>query len=156
MANFLIIHNSLIAELVHPTDLADQQDYLETSKKPYKLNCAALSARLETINKMMSLFPGSHGNPLMQAVDVKNLYYQMMPSEWKCAFLNRSKVIMDPAYTLLSLQCFMTLQEEQDQADMARCHQLHQCNQRSRGRQSRHSPNHQCAPVGAGPALPHY
>ena len=63
VANFQLVRNELIAELVRPTDLADQQHYLETSKKPYKLNCAALSARLETINKMMALFPRGRGQP---------------------------------------------------------------------------------------------
>ena len=81
IANFQLVRNELMAELVRPTDLADQRHYLETSKMPYKLNCAALSAQLETINTMMSLFPGAGGNPPMQAVDIKNLYYQMMPSE---------------------------------------------------------------------------
>ena len=33
IANFNIAHNNLIAELVRPTDLADQRHYLETSKK---------------------------------------------------------------------------------------------------------------------------
>ena len=48
---------------------------------------------------------------------------------------------MDPTYTLLSLQCFMTLQEEQNQADVARRHQLQQHNPRSRGGRSGRSPN---------------
>ena len=112
VANFQLVCNEFIAELVHPTNLADQRHYLETSKKPYKLNCATLSARLETINKIMSLFPGAGGNPPMQAVDIKNLYYQMMPSEWQRTFLNRGQVITDPTYTLLSLQRFMTLQKD--------------------------------------------
>ena len=133
VANFQLVCNELIAELVCPTDLADQRHYLETSKKPYKMNCAAFSARLETINKMMSLFPGAGGNPPMQAVDIKNLYYQMMPSEWQRAFLSSGQVITDPTYTLLSLQRFMTLQEEQNQADVARRRQLQQRNPRSRG-----------------------
>ena len=119
IANFTIARNNLIAELVCPTDLADQRHYLETSKKPYRLTCAALAARIETINKMMPLFPGAAGNPPMQPVDVKNLYYQMMPGEWQRAFLNSGQVITDNNYTLLSLQRFMTLQEEQNQADMA-------------------------------------
>ena len=93
IANFTIPRNNLIAELVHPTDLADQQHYLETSKKPYHLTCAALAARIQTINKMMSLFPGVAGNPPMQPVDVKNLFYQMMPGEWQRAFLNSGQVI---------------------------------------------------------------
>ena len=60
----------------------------------------------------------------MQAVDIKNLYYQMMPSEWQRAFLNSGQVITNPTYTFLCLQRFMTLQEEQNQADVARCRQL--------------------------------
>ena len=120
IANFTVARNNLIAELVRPTDLADQRHYLETSKKPYHLTCAALAARIETINKMMSLFPGAAGNPPMQPVDVKNLYYQMMPGEWQCAFLNSDQVMTDNNYTLLSLQRFMTLQEEQNQANVAR------------------------------------
>ena len=69
----------------------------------------------------------------MQAVDIKNLYHQMMPSEWQQAFLNSGQVIMDHNYTLLSLQRFMTLQEEQNQADVARHRQLQQRNPHSRG-----------------------
>ena len=77
------------------------------SKKPYRLNCAALAARIKTINKMMSLFTGAAGNPPMQPVDVKNLFYQMMPGEWQRAFLNSGQVITNNNYTLLSLQHFM-------------------------------------------------
>ena len=156
VANFLLIRNELIAELVCPADLADQRHYLETSKKPYKLNCAALSARLETINKMMSLFPGAGGNPPMQPVDIKNLYYQMMPSEWQRAFLNSGQVITDPTYTLLSLQRFMTLQEEQNQADVARRRQLQQRNPRSRSGRSGRSPNRRRAPGRSGHSLTRY
>ena len=126
MANFTNVRNNLVAGLVHRTDLVDQCHYLETSKKPYRLNCASLAARIETINKMMSLFPGTAGNPLMQPVDVKNLFYQMMPAEWQWAFLNSSQVITNNDYTLLALQHFMTLQEEQNQADIARCRQQQQ------------------------------
>ena len=156
VANFELVRNELIAELVHPTDLADQRNYLETSKKPYKLNCTALSVRLETINKMMSLLPGAGGNPPMQAVDIKNLYYQMMPSEWQRAFLNSGQFIIDRTYTLLSLHRFMTLQEEQNQADVARSRQLQQYNPCSRGERGVRSPNHRRAPGNAGHPSTHY
>ena len=75
---------------------------------------------------MMSLFPGAVVNPLMQPADVKNLFYQMMPAEWQRAFLNSGQVITNNDYTLLALQRFMTLQEEQNQADIARRHQQQQ------------------------------
>ena len=83
----MAVHDHLIAELVCPTDLADQFHYLETSKKPYHLNCVALAARLEMINKMMSRFPGANGNLPIRTVDIKKLYYQMMPADWQRAFL---------------------------------------------------------------------
>ena len=154
IANFTIARNNMIAELVRPTDLADQRHYLETSKKPYRLTCAALASRIKTINKMMSLFPGAAGNPPMQPVNVKTLYYQMMPGEWQHAFLNSGQVITDNTYTLLSLQRFMTLQEEQNQADVARRRQQQQCVgcQRS-GRQGR-SPGRRSAAMDGGAASP--
>ena len=156
----------MIAGLVRPTDLADQCHYLETSKKPYWLNCASLAARIETINKMMSLFPGAAGNPPMQPVDIKNLFYQMMPTEWQRAFLNSGQVITNNDYTLLTLQRFMTLQEEQNQADVTWRRQQQQRADRQRtGRQGRSpgrrypagdsgtaSPRHR--PSGTPPAVP--
>ena len=154
IANFTVARNNLIAELVRPTDLADQRHYLETSKKPYRLTCAALAARIETINKMMSLFPGAAGNPPMQPVDIKNLHYQMMPGEWQRAFLNSGQVITDNNYTLLSLQRFMTLQEEQNQADVARRRQQQQRGNRQRsGRQGRSS-GRRAAAMDGGVASP--
>ena len=92
----------------------------------------------------------------MQAVDIKNLYYQMMPSEWRRAFLNSGQVITDPTYTLLSLQRFMTLLEEQNQADMARRCQLQQRNSRSRGGRGGRSPTRRGAPGRTGHPATHY
>ena len=87
---------------------------------------------------MMSLFPGAPGTPPMQPVDVKNLYYQMMPGEWQRAFLNSGQVITDNNYTLLSFQRFMTLQEEQNQADVTRRRQQQQrVGRQHSGRQGR-------------------
>ena len=148
VANFTIACNNLIAGLVCPTDLADQQHYLETSKKPYRNNCAPLAACIETINKMMSLFPRAAGNPPMQPVNVKNLFYQMIPPEWQRAFLNSGQVITNNDYTLLALQHFMTLQEEQNQADVAQ--RRHQQQRMGRQRAGRHS-----AAVDGGAASPH-
>ena len=119
LVNFTSACDHLIAELVCPTDLADQRYYLDTSKKPYHINCVALASRLEVINKMMSLFPGANGNLPMQTEDIKNLYYQMMLVDWQHAFLNSGQVITNINYMLFDLQQFMTLQEEQNQATIA-------------------------------------
>ena len=92
----------------------------------------------------------------MQAVDIKNLYYQMMPSEWQRTFLNSGQVITDPTYTLLSLQRFMTLQEEQNQADMTRRRQLQQRNSHSRGGRGGRSPTRRGAPGRTSHPATHY
>lgn len=133
VANHATAIQRLMATLIRPTDLADQRHYLETSKKPFKMSCATLAARLETINKMMSLFPGTDDNPPLQPLDLKNLFYQMMPLDWQRAFLNSGQVITEPTYTLLSLQRFMTLQEEQNALDVQR-RRLRTPNQRQRPR----------------------
>ena len=156
VANFTNVWNNLIAGLVHPTDLVDQCHYLEMSKKPYRLNCASLAARIETINKMMSLFLGAVGNLPMQPVDVKNLFYQTMPAEWQRAFPNSGQVIMNTDYTLLALQCFMTLQEEQNQADIARHHHQQQgVGRQCTGRQG-YSPGRRYPTGDGGAAPPHH
>ena len=104
---------------------------------------------------MMSLFPGAAGNPPMQPVDVKNLYDQMMPGEWQRAFHNSGQVITDNNYTLLLLQRFMTLQEEQNQADVARHRQQQQrVGRQHPGRQGR-SPGRRSAAMDGGAASPH-
>ena len=79
-----------------------------------------------------------------------------MPSEWQQAFLNSGQVITDPTYTLLSLQRFMTLQEDQNQADMARRCQPQQRNSRSRGGRGGRSPTRRGAPGRAGHPATHY
>lgn len=44
----------------------------------------------------------------------------MMPTDWQRAFLNSGQVITNNDYTLLALQRFMTLQEEQSAVNSAR------------------------------------
>ena len=155
LVGFATSSEHLIAEIICPTVLADQCHDLETNKKLYKINCAALSAHLEMIGKMMSLFPGVNGNPPLQAVNLMNLYYQMMPVDWQRAFLNSSQVIMDVNYTLLMLQCFITLQEEQTAMDVA-SHlqdQQHQHPRKAHSKNARCLPTpHQCASLQAGPS----
>ena len=76
---------------------------------------------------MISLFPGANGNPPLQAISLKNLYDQMILADWQRAFLNSGQVIADIYYTLLTLQQFMRLQEEQTVMNVACHHQHQQC-----------------------------
>ena len=75
----------------------------------------------------------------MPVIDLTGRSLHYLYSSW---LLNSGQVITDLTYTLLSLQRFMTLQEEQNQADMAQRCQLQQRNPRSRGGRGGRSPNH--------------
>ena len=89
-------------------------------RKPHRLTCATLSARIEYLNKLLSVFPGAGGNPPFQALDLKDMYYRMMPDPWKRSFLNSGQMLPDPNYTLLDLQRYMSLQEDQQQMTQQR------------------------------------
>ena len=120
LAGFQAAIDAFVNESIWPTDLADEQHYLQMCRKPHRLTCATLSARLEYINKLLSVFPGAGGNPPFQALDLKNMYYRMMPDPWKRSFLNSGQMLTDPNYTLLDLQRYMSLQEDQQQMTQPR------------------------------------
>ena len=120
LAGFQAAIDAFVNESIRPTDLADEQHYLQMCRKPHRLTCATLSARIEYINKLLSVFPGAGGNPPFQALDLKNMYYRMMPDPWKWSFLNSGQMLTDPNYTLLDLQRYMSLQEDQQQMTQPR------------------------------------
>ena len=62
LADFVACRASFILRYMTDTDLADQQTYLDTCKKPYKMTVPEVSARLEFINNLMAYFPGAGGN----------------------------------------------------------------------------------------------
>ena len=115
LAGFQAAIDAFVNESIRPTDLADEQHYLQMFGKPHRLTCATLSARIEYLNKLLSVFPGAGSNLPFQALDLENMYYRMMPDPWKRSFLNSSQMLTDPNYTLLDLQHYMSLQEDQQQ-----------------------------------------
>ena len=118
LAGFQAAIDAFVNESIQPMDLADEQHYLQMCCKPHRLTCATLSARIEYLNKLLSVFPGAGGNPPFQALNLKD--YQMMPDPWKRSFLNSDQMLTDPNYTLLDLQCYMSLQEDQQQMTQPR------------------------------------
>ena len=48
---------------LHPTDYADQVNYLNNAPKPFKLTCLQLAAWLQFMNCMIGLFPEVPQNP---------------------------------------------------------------------------------------------
>ena len=115
LAGFRAVIDVFVNESIRPTDLADEQHYLQMCHKPPCLNCATLLALIEYLNKLLSVFPGAGRNPQFQTLVLKNMYYRMMPDPWKRSFLNSSQMLTDPKNTLLDLQRYMSLQEDQHQ-----------------------------------------
>ncbi|MEM7289859.1 MAG: hypothetical protein AAF412_05740, partial [Pseudomonadota bacterium] len=99
-----------IGRYIQPTDFADQQRYLEVVRKPKKLDCIRLSARLEHINQLMAFFPGMNLVPYTEQ-DLKLKFYNMMLDEWKSKFAASGNEIMDAGYTLRQLTRYMSVQE---------------------------------------------
>ncbi len=95
--------NQLITHYVHPTDLADQQRYLEMVKKPSTLICQELGSHLKLINKLMSLWQGQAGNHPFDILGLKRTYYNQMLEPWKLSFLERGLNFLEPTYTFDSI-----------------------------------------------------
>ena len=75
------------------------------------MNIYHLSARLDEINMLSSLLPGSNGNRLMNNdTDRKNALYDVCLDQWQKAFNASSNSLDDNAYTYSRLCDFMETQ----------------------------------------------
>ena len=88
-----------------------QADYLKSAKKPFDMNIYHLSARLDEINMLSNLLPGSNGNRLMNDnTDRKNALYDVCLDQWQNAFDASGNSLDDNAYTNGCLCDFMETQ----------------------------------------------
>ena len=87
-----------------------QADYLKTAKKPLNMNIYHLSARLDEINMLSKLLPGSNGNRLMNDDTDKNALYDVCLDQWQKAFDASSNSLDDNAYTYGHLCNFVEMQ----------------------------------------------
>ena len=69
-----------------------------------------LVARLRVINSLMVYLPGSGGYPGYDQ-ELKVLFYQMMPSDWKLAYLKTACPIINPTFTCLDMAHYMRIHE---------------------------------------------
>ena len=77
--------NELIGHFTDPAPYADQKQYMDTYKKPFKLTVKELANRLIIINKYTRYFPGSNGDPIYTDSTIKYVFYNMMISQWQLA-----------------------------------------------------------------------
>ena len=130
-----------------------QADYLKTAKKPFNMNIYHLSARLDEINMLSNLLPGSNGNRLMNNdTDRKNALYDVCLDQWQKAFDASGNSLDDNAYTYSRLCDFMETQRihhNASQPDNNRC--------RSADRPAdRPMPPHSHRPLSYSPRTPYY
>jgi len=64
-----------------------QDEHLRTTKRPYAMDCYALSSRLGIINTLSAHLPGSGGAVLYATpAQLKNAYFRMMLDPWQLKF----------------------------------------------------------------------
>jgi len=108
---------SFLQKYFEPTDLVDQKTYLSKVRKPYKLNCSALSSHLEKINKMMWLLDYDEEDPNDLPLDdnaLKTLFFQMMLQTWQLDFGAIDLEITDDNISFERMVCFMKKKEKAD------------------------------------------
>ena len=93
------------------TDFINQKEYLSRVKKPRFMDVNELVAHLRVINSLMTYLPCSGGNPGYDDQELEVLFYQMMPSDWKLAYLKTAHPITDPTFTCLDMARYMCIHE---------------------------------------------
>jgi hypothetical protein len=111
VAGFHETLNEFISYHFSNTDLIDQKNMLAKAKKPFKYTVEVLCSRLHHLNKLMSKLPGANDMLLYIEGALKIELFKMMLSNWQINFNTAGIDIMDNAYTLQRLVCFMTVQE---------------------------------------------
>ena len=103
-ASLLDLLNELIGHFTDPTAYADQKQYMDTYKKPFKLTVKELTNRLIIVNKYTCYLPGSNGDPIYTDAMIKYAFYNMMISQWQVAFTGSAHMeLSNPNYTLQAL-----------------------------------------------------
>lgn len=107
-ANFLIDIRKFMANYVPSNAFLIEQEYFNTAKKPYNLDCYSAVARLRLINTLCTYLPGSSGAELFpNPTAVKNAFYKMMLPEWQLKFDGTGNLLDDNTYSLQNLVNFM-------------------------------------------------
>lgn len=75
-----------IGKTLDEDDFEAQKIYLQTVKKPYKMSCGDAYVRLKRICNLMRLFPGAPQGQVYTAMELKTLYFNMMPSQFQLQF----------------------------------------------------------------------
>jgi hypothetical protein len=88
-----------------------QKEYLSRATKPYNMDCFELASRLQLINEISVLLPGSSGKKLfLDDLDLKTALYRAMLPAWQLAFEATGNLVEDKAYTIQRLAQFFETQ----------------------------------------------
>lgn len=85
-AGFDLALTDFIGKTIDEDDFENQKLYLQTVKKPYKMSCSEAYNRLKNISTLMRLFPGAPQGQVYTAMELKTLYFNMMPAQFQLSF----------------------------------------------------------------------
>ena len=109
-----------------------QKEYLSRASKPFHMDCFDLASRLQLINEISVLLPGSSGKKLYNdSNELKTAMYRLMLPTWQLAFEATGLLIDDTSMTMQRLaQFFETQRLHHNAAADARRRQNQQGNNR--------------------------
>ena len=91
------------------TDYINQKKYLNRVRKPKEMDCLSLLTRLRLINDFMQYLPDAGDKYTDQ--ELKVIYFQMMPSDWKIKYLEAARPITDETFTIMDMARYMKVLE---------------------------------------------
>ena len=107
--SFKEARNQFLALQFEDTDYLDEKQYLNRVSKPKEMDCMSLFTRLRLINDFMQYLPGAVDKYTDQ--ELKIIYYKMMPSDWKIAYLQTARPITDETYSAMDMARYMRICE---------------------------------------------
>jgi len=116
---FVETRNSFVQKYIKATALNDQQRYLTTVPKPYKMMVTELATRLRLINQLMAYFPGANNIVPYTEQQLKPLFFGMMLTKWQMQFVTGGNEYLANDYPLQRLVEFMEVQETVETAQSA-------------------------------------
>ena len=111
----------LVDKYLSPSSFEDQKEYLNNVVKPFSITCENLGARLEVINRLSTLLPGSEGGRVYPTIlSMKRAYFKMMPQAWKIEFIKSTNKLDQDDYQFQDLVRYMSVMESLDKRGVKR------------------------------------
>lgn len=107
---FALCRTRMIRRYVAATAYDDEIRYLESCRKPMKMDCRTLAARLQAVNLHLPRLPSlTQANPqALTDAQLARLFFTMMPAPFQTTFRQSSLARQPESYSLIELSEYMT------------------------------------------------